>query len=258
MSVLKPATAAVLFLFAVFGPALSQEPSNPPEHLLKAVEHPSRPDADRVRDQGRKPARVLAFFGVEPGWRVAELMAGQGYYAEILARAVGPQGRVFIHNSPFVLERFAEVPLSKRLARAGLDNAARINAELDAPNLPGKLDAVLIFLFYHDAYWQKVDREKLNRAVFEALKPGGVYGVVDHHAKPGRGAQDVSTLHRVEASLVKQEILAAGFVLDGESDLLANPEDTRDYNVFRFRQAGMERDQTDRFVLRFRKPAKTP
>jgi len=253
-------TLLVAAVVSIIGAAAARSisPLNPeerlPAHLVKAVDHPNRPEADRDRDAGRKPAETLAFFGVKPGMRVVELMAGQGWYVEILARAVGEKGRVYAHNSPFVLERFAEGPLSARLEKPDLDNVVRINAPLDDPQLPDEVDAVLIFLFYHDAYWQKVNRPAMNRAVFEALKPGGVYGIVDHHAKPGSGAEAVQTLHRVDADLVKREILAAGFTLEAESDLLANPKDTRDYNVFRFREAGMERDRTDRFVYLFRKP----
>ena len=107
-------------------------------------------------------------------------------------------------------------------------------------------------LFYHDTYWQGVDRTKMNKAVFDALAPGGIFGIVDHVAEAGSGDRDVSSLHRVDPELVKKELLAAGFVLDGESSILHNPEDRHDYNVFR--DVRTNRDQTDRFVYRFRKP----
>ena len=226
----------------------------PGQHLTKAVSAADRPEDDKARDAHRKPAEVLAFFGLESGDSVVELMSGSGYYIDILSRAVGPKGKTYAHNSPFVLKRFAEGPLSKRLENPSLDNVIRLNTELDDPNLPKDIDMVIIVLFYHDTYWQEVDREKMNRAVFDALKPGGVYGVIDHHAQAGSGARDVKTLHRVEAALVKKEIESAGFVFDGESDLLRHPEDTRDYNVFR--DARTNRDRTDRFIYRFKKPNK--
>jgi predicted methyltransferase len=224
------------------------------EKMRKALSAEGRPAEDKARDAGRKPAEVLSFMGIGEGARVAELMCGRGWYVEVLSRVVGPSGRVFAHNSPFVLRRFAEAPLSRRLKNPDLANVTRVDAPLDEMTLPGELDAVLIVLFYHDTYWQDVDRARMNAAVFQALKPGGVYGVIDHRAEPGSGARDVQTLHRVDEALVKQEIIAAGFVLDGESDLLANPADTRDYNVFR--DVRTDRDNTDRFVLRFRKPEK--
>lgn len=234
------------------GWASGDDPGSVPDYTATALAAEGRPAEDRDRDEGRKPGQVLAFLGIEPGDRVAELMSGKGWYVEILSRVVGPKGQVFAHNSPFVLERFAEGALSTRLKNPDLANVTRINADLDKMKLPDGLDAVMIVLFYHDTYWQKVDRAKMNAEVFASLKPGGVYGIIDHSAEPGSGDRDVYTLHRVDEALVKQEILAAGFVLDGESDLLANPKDTRDYNVFR--DVRTNRDNTDRFILRFKKP----
>ncbi len=183
--------------------------------------------------------------------KVAELMTGRGYYAEILAGAVGPEGTVYVHNSPYVLKRFAEEPISARLRKDVFANAIRLDREVDDPGLPqGELDAVLLILFYHDTYWMEADRAAINRAVFDALVPGGVYGVIDHFAEDGSGARDVKSLHRVDAELVKKEIVEAGFVLDAESDLLRHPEDDRTTNVF----DETIRGKTDRFIFRFRKP----
>lgn len=211
----------------------------------------ARPEEDLTRDALRKPEAVMDFFEIGQGDRVVELMAGSGWYIELLARRVGATGKVWAHNTPFVLDRYAEEPLRERLTSPALSAVERLSTELEDPHLPGQLDAVMIVLFYHDLFWQKVDREAMNRAVFEALRPGGVFGVIDHAAGRGRGAQDVKTLHRVEESLVVSEIEAAGFVLEATSDVLRHPEDDRSYNVFR-PPAG--RDRTDRFVLRFRKP----
>jgi len=254
-------TAAVAWLLILSGvpdPAAAEDGNAAylPQYLRAAVASEDRPEADRARDQHRKPADVLAFFGIAPGQKVAELMTGRGYYIDIISRVVGDNGVAYAHNSPFVLQRFAEEPLTERLANPGLSNVVRLDRELEDPGLPGNLDAVLIILFYHDTFWQGVDREKMNKAVYGALKPGGVYGVVDHHAQAGSGDRDVKTLHRVDAALVKKEILAAGFELDGESEILRHPEDTRDYNVFR--DVETKRDRTDRFVFRFRKPAAVP
>ena len=249
------AVACLLVLCGMSGPAGGEDRDamKLPRYLRDAVASEDRPGVDRARDQHRKPAEVLAFFGVAPGQKVAELMTGRGYYVDIISRVVGDSGVAYAHNSPFVLRRFAERPLTERLANPQLRNVVRLDRELEDPGLPKNLDAVLIILFYHDTFWQGVDREKMNKAVHEALKPGGIYGVVDHHARAGSGSRDVKTLHRVDADLVKKEIVDAGFVFDGESGILREPEDTRDYNVFR--DVEKKRDRTDRFVFRFRKAA---
>lgn len=219
--------------------------------VVAAVEHPSRSATDKERDADRKPIPVLRFFDVNAGDTIVELMAGRGWYTEILGRAVGAEGKVYAQNNEYVLEKFAAEPLSKRLEHPDLANVVRWDRELDDLGLPaGKADIVLLVLFYHDTYWMEVDRKKLNAQVFEALAPGGIYGVVDHHAAAGSKDRDVKSLHRVDAELVKTEILAAGFELAGSSDLLARPEDDRTKNVF----DDAIRGKTDRFVFAFRKP----
>ena len=177
------------------------------------------------------------------------------YYTEIISGVVGPSGKVYAQNNKFVLERFADKPLTERLAKPGLKNVERLDAELDNPGLPSGLDVVLLVRFYHDFFWMGNDRATFNKAVFRALKPGGVFGVVDHHAEAGSGdrnAQEPNNLHRIDAELVKNEILAAGFVLEEESDILSHSEDTRDWSIFADNAA--RRDQTDRFIYKFSKP----
>lgn len=216
-----------------------------------STEDTGRPDEDIARDALRKPQEVMDFFEIDTGSRVVELMAGGGYYVDLLSRRVGPTGKVWAHNTPFVLDRFAEPRIAARLENPALSNVARLDTELEDPKLPEDLDAVMIVIFYHDLYWQEVDRAAMNTAIFEALAPGGVFGVIDHSAAEGHGSDDVKTLHRVEESMVVSEITAAGFVLEESSDLLRNPDDKLDYNVF---DPPDGRDKTDRFVLRFRKP----
>lgn len=210
-----------------------------------------RPVEDIARDERRKPQAVMDFIGIEANDRVVELMAGRGYYVELLAKRVGSGGKVWAHNSPFVLDRFAEGHISARLARLGSPAIERLDTELDDPKLPADLDAVMMVLFYHDTYWQEVDRPKMLAAIHAALADDGVFGLIDHHAEAGSKDRDVKKLHRVDRELVVQEVLAAGFVLDAESELLRHPEDDRKTNVFFMGED--KRDMTDRFVLRFKK-----
>lgn len=216
-----------------------------------------RTAADRALDAGRRPAELLAFFGVRPRMRVAELGAGGGYTTELLARAVGPGGTVYGHNTPLILERFAERPWSERLARPIMRNVVRLDRPFDDP-FPTDvrdLDQVWIVLFYHDTVWLGVDRDRMNRAVFNALRPGGVYAVVDHSGRPGTGTSETQSLHRIEERIVREEIERAGFRLESESPILRNAADTRDWNDSP--RAAMERRGTsDRFVLRFVKPVR--
>lgn len=219
------------------------------------VDAPDRDPEDRKLDEGRHPAALLAFIGLAPGMKVAEIGAGGGYTSELLARAVGPSGVVYGQNSPAMLQRFAEKPWSQRLQKPVMKSVVRVDSEFDAP-VPANvhdLDAVVIVLFYHDTVWQKADREKMNRAVFAALKPGGVYVVVDHSGQPGTGSTQTETLHRIEEKVVRDEVHHAGFELAGEADFLRNPKDTRDWNPSP-RAAGERRGTSDRFVLKFRKP----
>ncbi|MCB9732385.1 MAG: class I SAM-dependent methyltransferase [Deltaproteobacteria bacterium] len=223
-----------------------------------AVAAPDRSEADRALDAGRHPAETFTFFGIRPGMRVAELGAGGGYTSELLARIVGPKGVVYGNNSPFILERFAQKPWTERLAKPVNARVVRLDTPFDAPfpeGFPdaGELDAVVNILFYHDTVWQGVDRAAMNAAIFAALKPGGIYGIVDHAARPEDGVAVTQTLHRIAEKAVIDEITAAGFVLDAEADFLRNPDDPHDWNAAPG-ASGDRRGTSDRFVLRFRKP----
>jgi predicted methyltransferase len=231
------------------------KPGAIPAPIAAAVASPDRDPKDRELDAGRKPAEVLAFFKVAPGQSVGELFAATGYTTELIARVVGDGGKVYAQNSTQVLERFARKPLTERLAKPVMKNTVMVERAVETPfpDEAVKLDAVICVLNYHDFVWQKVDRAKLNAAVFAALKPGGVYGIVDHSAAKGKGLADVETLHRIDEDAVKAEITAAGFKLDGESDVLRNPADPRDWNSSP-KAAADKRGTSDRFVLRFVKP----
>jgi predicted methyltransferase len=224
-----------------------------PRAISSAVNAPDRPAADKALDAGRKPAQWLAFFGVKPGMQVADLFAGGGYTTELLARIVGPGGKVYSVNPPFP-EHFKRIgdQWKARLKEPVLSNVVAVQKPFDAPDFalapPGSLDAVIMHLNYHDLVGLKLDRAKINGAVFAALKPGGVYGIVDHSAAKGSGDRDVSTLHRIDENFVIDEVEKSGFKVAARSSALHHPEDDRTWLVFK------HRGETDRFILKFVKP----
>lgn len=225
-----------------------------PETIVGAAD---RTDADRALDAGRQPVELLRFLDLKPGMKVADLGAGGGYTTELLSRAVGASGTVLGQNSTWLLERFAQKPWAERLARPQNKNVVRVEREFDDP-IPaehnGTVDVVVNVLFYHDTVWLKTDRALMNKNIFSALKPGGRYVIVDHSARAGDGLTAVQTLHRIEEQLVRDEIVAAGFVVDAEGAFLKNPEDTRDWNA-NPSGSGDKRGTSDRFVIAFKKPA---
>ena len=228
-----------------------------PAPIRDAIAAKDRSDDDRRLDAGRKPGEVLAFFGIAPGQKVGELFAGGGTTTELLARIVGDSGKVYAQNSKEILDKFARKPWTERAAKPVMKNVVALERPFDDPFGPEvkDLDAVICILNYHDAVWLKTDMDKMNKAVFAALKPGGVYGIEDHSAQDGSGTRDTETLHRIDEAVVKQQVQAAGFQLAGESDVLRNPADKRDWNASP-RKAGEKRGTSDRFVLKFVKPKK--
>ena len=253
-----PLLATALAICA--GPAFAQPfpaaaPAGATGQSAQVVDAGDRSAEDRALDAGRHPAELLSFLGVRPGMRVAELGAGGGYTAELLARAVGETGQVYAQNPRVFLERFAEGPWSERLKKPVMSRVVRVDREFDDP-LPAdakNLDLVLMVLIYHDTVWMQVDRTKMLKGIFAALKPGGMFGVVDHSARAGSGLADVQTFHRIEEKTLRDEVEHAGFRLVGEADFLRNPQDTRDWNDSP-RQAGDRRGTSDRFVLKFARP----
>jgi predicted methyltransferase len=223
--------------------------------IRAAVAAPDRDDEDRKLDPGRHPAEMLSFFGIAPGQNVGELVAAGGYTSELLARVVGETGDVWAVNPRSILDKFAAKPWEARLAKPIMKQVHSVERDLDSPFPPEAhdLDAVVMVLFYHDTVWMKVDRAKMNKAVFDVLKPGGVYGIIDHTARPGSGTADVQTYHRIDEKAVIDEVTRAGFKLAAEGDFLRNPKDTRDWNDSP-RAAGDKRGTSDRFALKFVKP----
>jgi len=218
--------------------------------IRAVVASPDRSDADRKTDERRKPDMLLAFAGVRPGMKVLEVGAGAGYSAELLARSVGPQGTVYAHNSPDAIARFIKTRFDERAAKPAMANVVKLVREFDDP-VPGDLrglDLVTMLYEYHDTPAMGIDRAKMNRRIFDALKPGGHFVVADHAAKAGAGAGVGKTLHRIDEALVREEIEAAGFQFVAAADFLRNPDDTREATSARatFR--------VDAFVLKFVKP----
>jgi predicted methyltransferase len=211
-----------------------------PDALASAVADPDRPAEDRARDEDRRPAEVLTFFGVEPGMTVLEFVAGGGYYTEILSRAVGYDGHVYA-------TRLNE----QRIADDRLPNVTAV-ADRGWDLEPDSVDMVFTALNYHDLFnIEDLDRRALLSEFYDALKPGGTFAVIDHAAEEGSGTRDTSTLHRIDEAVVVEDITAAGFELTDDSPVLRHRDDDRTQGVF----AEGLRGKTDRFVLKFTKPA---
>jgi predicted methyltransferase len=235
--------------------ACATQPASPPAltanspHIAAAVAASTRPDADRARDADRKPGEMLAFAGITPGARVADFIPGGGYFTRVLALAVGPAGKVYALIPPPGAQR-EEPPI--RAVAAQYENIAIVQQSFTTLTVPELCDVIFTAQNYHDLHLARfqLDVPAVNRQIFAALKPGGVYLVIDHSAKPGAEIGVADTLHRIDPAIVRRELEAAGFVYDGESDVLRNPADTRELGVF----DPAIRGKTDQFVMRFRKP----
>jgi predicted methyltransferase len=216
-----------------------------PAVYKKAIDSPIRTAADREADATRKPLQFLEFVQVRPGDKALDMAAGAGNTAELVALVVGPSGTAYAQTSkdnPKLNERLAAHP------DANLKAIVR-SFEDPYPEDGPKLDVVTLNMNYHDIAYLPVDRAKMNKHIFEALKPGGHFIVIDHSAKKGEGITVAKTLHRIEESTVKDEIKQAGFVLVGESDYLRNPADPRDKSFY-----DMKDMPSDKFALRFVRP----
>ena len=213
---------------------------------------PDRSEADRANDARRKAPQLLAFIDARPGMRVLDIGAGAGYTTELLARSVGPTGHVYAQNIEYAVKNFLKGRFDERLKKPVMRNVTHHAAPFDAPVpkevAPGSLDLVTFMFSYHDTGWAGADRARMNKAVFDALKPGGHYVIADHSGRPGTGISESKSLHRVEEALVRKEVEAAGFRLVESADFLRNPKDPRDKSVFKPAQPN------DEFVLKFVKP----
>jgi predicted methyltransferase len=217
------------------------------ERLAAIVASTDRSAADRTNDVRRKPEQMLAFIGVRQGMVALDLSAGGGYTTELLARTVDPGGRVYAQ-----VPRAPSAGLTARMTKRALENATIVTQPFESP-APAEVaasgvDIVTIMFNYHDLGHLGVDRERMNKAVYAALKPGGLYVVADHAGRAGTGISESGSLHRVEEAFVKQEVERAGFRLLAAGTFLRNPNDPRD------RETPDPAQPKDEFVLKFVKP----
>jgi predicted methyltransferase len=243
---LAGASALAAAIVAGFTPVAA----GPPKYIAEAVANPARPQADRDRDAARKPAEVVAFAGVRPGQTVLELIPGGGYFTRILSGVVGPKGHVT--EAVPQLSGAADVRQTSNgvAADPNFKNVSEMAFTPDSVAKAGPVDLVWTSQNYHDLHLTrlKVDVVGLDRQIYAALKPGGVFFIEDHAAKPGSGTSTTDALHRIDEDFVKKEVESVGFVPDGESDILRNPADDHSQLVFKMH------DHTDQFLLKFKKP----
>ncbi len=236
-------TAIALAVVTAGGASLAAGLAAP---VINILADSTRPEADRVRDADRKPVELIAFARLRAGARVAELAPGGGYFTRLLSNVVGPKGHIFAVTSR-VSPALTEIATSH-------PNVSIEQIKPEDIALPGPVDLVWTTLNYHDFKNNKQGASdmaaSINAAAFKALKPGGIYLIVDHQAAAGAGATVTSTLHRIEDVVVRREVEAAGFKFDGESNLLRHSADDHTLKVV---ETGI-RGKTDQFILRFRKP----
>jgi predicted methyltransferase len=245
---------SVMAAFAVA--SLSGHAAAPQDAIARAIADPARPAADTVRDPDRKPAGALAFAEVKANDKIADYAAGAGYFTRLFADVAGPAGHVYasvpsgLLKYPNIVKGIAEI---QAFAVDHPNVTVTFGSALGAARYPEKLDLFWISQNYHDlhdSFMGPVDMAAFNRAVYDALKPGGLYVVLDHVAAKGSPAEVTDTLHRIEPSTVRREVEAAGFRFEGESALLSNPADPHTAGVF---DASI-RGRTDQFIMKFRRP----
>lgn len=242
------AAAAALSLAAC---ASTSSPGGGP--IAAAVADPARPEADTRRDADRKPAEMLAFAGVKPGMKVADFIPGGGYFTRIFAKAVGPAGRVYAVTNPPPANAPNPPPIQAIAADPAYGNVQVVATGIAGFALPEPVDVFWTSQNYHDLYLTRfnLDVAQVDRAIFNAVKPGGTLVVLDHAAAPGAPVvETANTLHRIDPAAVRRNLEAAGFTYVGESRALANPADDHTRGVF----DPALRGHTDQFILKFRKP----
>lgn len=253
-------SAASLLAAMALCSACTHAPSAPstPDTITAAVADTNRPAADVQRDANRKPAETLVFASVHPGEQIGELVPGGGYFTRIFSKAVGPTGHVYAlvpprpaNPSPTTPDRGA--PIRALAEDPNYTNVSAVEIAGGKVVLPVPVDLIFTGQNYHDLHnIPTLNIAAFNKSVFDALKPGGLFLVLDHSAQAASGARDTNTLHRIDVETVKTEVTAAGFEFVASSDILVNPADPRTANVF----DPAIRGKTDQFILKFRKPKK--
>ena len=234
-------------------PPAAEPMAEAPADLRTLLASDSRSAEDRARDTGRKPAAIIEFLGIEPGMRVLDVIAAGGWYTEVLSLAVGSDGHVVAQNPAVILEMrdgANEKALSARLAGNRLPNVSRMNSGFEnIGSVAGTFDAAITALNFHDIYNNRGPEAALStlQAIYIALKPGGVFAIIDH---VGVADADNAALHRIEKSLAIETAKSAGFVVEGDANILASTDDDHTQGVF----AEGIRGKTDRFLLKFVKP----
>jgi predicted methyltransferase len=242
MSMKFTKTAAIVLAALFTTTSVAAFAADVPANIESAVKDSARPASDTERDVHRKPAELVAFAGIKAGDKVAEISPGKGYYTRILSKVVGPEGKVYVVNA----RNFTELPADKNYGNIVVDEAPLAQFATPEP-----VDVVWTTENFHDFHnpRAKLDMKAVDKAIFDALKPGGVFILTDHAAAAGHGADDVATLHRIDPEFVKKEVESVGFKLEDQSNMLANAKDDHTQPVFKLH------DQTDIFVFKFRKPA---
>jgi len=239
----SPFVLAIVAALAATAPA----PSHAQDYAA-IVAAPDRADSDRQTDKRRDPVKLLSFTAVKPGMTVLDMGAGGGYSTELMARAVGPTGKVYAQDHDTAAR--AKERFEARMKTDAMKNVTPLDRPFDdpVPQDVRDLDLITFFFFYHDTTYMAVDRAAMNKKLFAALKPGGMLIVADHSAKAGTGTTVGKTLHRIDQNTLESEVLAAGFQLIAAGEFLRHPEDTREEKIFG------SKVPVDEFVLKFRKP----
>jgi predicted methyltransferase len=248
--------AGTLITALAFSITDAQAATGIPKYIAAAVANPARPEDDRQLDVDRKPAESVAFAGVKPGDKVVDLIPGKGYFTRIFSLVVGPKGHVYAvppPKRPNAPEGAPDPGAASQAIAADphFSNVSVVVGHVTDLKFPEPVDLVWTSRNYHDFHnIPNVDVGTINKEIFDALKPGGVYIVLDHTAEKGSGTRDTATLHRIDPEAVKKEVEAAGFKFEKQSEILRNPNDPHTAKVFDASVQG----KTDQFILKFRKP----
>lgn len=241
--IVMAATAAALLMSSA--PVIAAQ--SVPAEVTASIADASRPQADKDRDAARRPAELLTFIGAKRGDKISELVPGGGYVTRLLAKVVGPTGHVYATNLPTLNERF-KTGVNPIIADSAYGNVSVVEQPFGELKFSEPLDIVFTSENYHDFQNMgmfKTDTNALDKAAFAALKPGGLYVITDYVSGPGTGMTVTQSLHRIDPAVIKQEVTAAGFMLEGESNAMMNPMDDLT------KRSGQGSSQ---IMLKFRKP----